>query len=76
MGKFINTCDAAHFLSISPRTLEKLRTSGQGPAFYKLRRRVVYRVSDLEQWARAGRHQSTNTEGRVESTPARQRSAP
>lgn len=43
--------EAAAFLKLSPRTLEKLRVIGGGPKFRKLGRRVVYAVADLECWA-------------------------
>jgi Helix-turn-helix domain len=42
--------EAAAFLKLSPRTLEKLRVIGGGPKFRKLGRRVVYAMVDLESW--------------------------
>lgn len=50
---------AAVFLDLSPRTLERFRVEGRGPAFLKLGRRVVYSRHDLLTWAEAQRHQST-----------------
>jgi predicted DNA-binding transcriptional regulator AlpA len=44
--------DALHerFL-IPPRTAQRWRASGGGPAFVRLgKRRVVYRVADVERW--------------------------
>jgi hypothetical protein len=36
---------------IPPRTAQRWRASGGGPAFVRLgRRRVVYRVADVERW--------------------------
>jgi hypothetical protein len=36
---------------IPPRTAQRWRASGGGPAFIRLgRRRVVYRVADVERW--------------------------
>jgi hypothetical protein len=49
--RFLTNADAARFLNLSPRTLEKLRVTGGGPRFRKLRRRVLYAVSDLRSWA-------------------------
>lgn len=63
MGKlnetFLNTTEAAQFLKVSPRTIEKWRITGEGPEFLRLgRRRVVYRPEDLESWAETGRCRS------------------
>jgi hypothetical protein len=41
---------------ISPRTLERWRWLGQGPAFLKLGRRVAYRLDDVEAFEAAQRH--------------------
>lgn len=57
--RFLRTPEAARFLSLSPRTLEKHRTYGTGPAFRKLGGRVVYAISDLQAWALKGRKEST-----------------
>ena len=36
---------------IPPRTAQRWRASGGGPAFVRLgRRRIVYRVADVERW--------------------------
>ena len=43
--------EAAALLRLSPRTLEKYRVIGGGPAFRKLGRRVFYALGDLEDWA-------------------------
>ncbi len=51
--RYLRTKEAAEFLSLSARTLEKHRTYGTGPAYRKLGGRVVYSVGDLESWARA-----------------------
>ena len=45
------TRQAADYLgSISPRTLDTMRSRGGGPVFVKLGRRVAYRKRDLDQW--------------------------
>jgi hypothetical protein len=51
MSVLLTTRDAARILALSPRTLERLRLSGDGPRFCKLRRSVRYRQADLELWA-------------------------
>lgn len=43
--------EAAAFLKLSPRTLEKMRVIGGGPRFRKHGRRVVYAIEDLERWS-------------------------
>jgi excisionase family DNA binding protein len=52
--------EAARFLGLSRSTLAKLRLIGNGPAYCKLGRRVVYRPSDLEAWLKARVTQDTS----------------
>ena len=49
--RYLTNDEAASFLKLSPRTLEKQRVRGDGPAFRKFGRRVVYAIADLEAWA-------------------------
>ena len=58
--RYLRTKEAAEFLSLSARTLEKHRTYGTGPAYRKLGGRVVYSVEDLESWANRGAVTSTS----------------
>jgi len=58
--RFLRTKEAAEFLSLSARTLEKHRTYGTGPAYRKLGGRVVYAIDDLEAWADRGAVTSTS----------------
>ena len=58
--RFLRTKEAAEFLSLSARTLEKHRTYGTGPAYRKLGGRVVYAVEDLQAWADRGLVTSTS----------------
>ena len=48
---YLTNDEAAVFLKLSPRTLEKQRVRGDGPRFHKFGRRVVYAIADLESWA-------------------------
>ncbi len=57
--RFLRTPEAARFLGLSGRTLEKHRTYGTGPAFRKLGGRVVYAIADLQAWANRGTKNST-----------------
>jgi hypothetical protein len=50
---YLSNDEAATFLKLSPRTLEKQRVIGGGPKFRKFGRRVVYALEDLEIWANA-----------------------
>jgi hypothetical protein len=56
----LTTMEAARLLSLSPRTLERLRLSGDGPRYCKLRRSVRYRQADLELWANQNSVASTS----------------
>ncbi len=58
--RFLRTKEAADFLSLSARTLEKHRTYGTGPSYRKLGGRVVYAVDELEAWAARGAVTSTS----------------
>lgn len=59
-ARYFNNAEAADFLKLSPRTLEKLRVVGGGPKFRKLGRRVVYALEDLESWTSARIRSSTS----------------
>lgn len=58
--RYLRTKEAAEFLSLSARTLEKHRTYGTGPAYRKLGGRVVYAIEDLQAWADRGAVTSTS----------------
>ncbi len=63
--RYLRTSEAAHFLSLSARTLEKHRTYGTGPAYRKLGGRVVYAVDDLQAWVQRGAMTSTSDPHRL-----------
>lgn len=50
---YLNTRQSAHFLSLSVRKLEKMRSAGTGPRFRRHGRLVFYHIEDLEAWSRA-----------------------
>ena len=50
--RYLRTQEAARFLGLSERTLEKHRTYGTGPTYRKLGGRVVYRLEDVEEYER------------------------
>ena len=67
--RFLRTKEAAEFLGLSARTLEKHRTYGTGPAYHKLGGRVVYSVDDLRAWADLGTKHSTSDPGQDDLMP-------
>ncbi|PRD40504.1 DNA-binding protein [Phyllobacterium phragmitis] len=69
--RFLRTKEAAHFLGISLRTLEKHRTYGTGPLYRKIGGRVVYAVNDLEAWTAIGARKSPKEQGAGTVFPAR-----
>lgn len=66
--RFVRTHDAAAFLGLSGRTLEKHRCTGMGPVFRKLGGRVVYAIEDLEAWAADRARSSTSDPGQQQSS--------
>lgn len=73
--RFLRTAEAARFLSLSGRTLEKHRTYGTGPIYRKIGGRVVYAVEDLKAWADRGAKTSTSDPGTGTVLPAKSRVA-
>jgi predicted DNA-binding transcriptional regulator AlpA len=69
--RFLRTPEAARFLSLSGRTLEKHRYFGTGPTYRKLGGRVVYAVEDLRVWADRGKRYSTSDPGQDDLMPRR-----
>lgn len=69
--RFLRTPEAARFLGLSHRTLEKHRTYGTGPTYRKLGGRVVYAHDDLIAWADQGVKTSTTDPGVATVRPAK-----
>ena len=61
---YLSTREAAEWLGLSTRTLDRYRVSGAGPAFHRFGSRVRYLLADLEAWAAARRRTSTSDDGR------------
>ena len=57
--QFLNQVHLARRWQISPRTLERWRWKGQGPAFVKVGGRVIYRLEDVEAYESGRRCEST-----------------
>ena len=66
--QMFSTKSAAAYVSdpdspLSPRTLEKWRIVGGGPAFIRVGGRVFYSRRDLDQWLVSCRRRSTSDQG-------------
>jgi len=48
---FLNTAQAAFYIGLSQRTLEKMRWRGAGPFFRRHGRYVRYHIDDLDAWS-------------------------
>jgi Helix-turn-helix domain len=55
---------AASYVGLSAAYLNKMRTQGGGPVFHKVGVRVLYRISDLDDWLSDKRRTSTADDGR------------
>jgi hypothetical protein len=57
---FLNTAQAAFYIGLSKRTLEKMRVIGGGPIYRKHGRYVRYHIDDLNAWSEARCKTSTS----------------
>uniref|UniRef100_E6VQ85 Helix-turn-helix domain-containing protein n=1 Tax=Rhodopseudomonas palustris (strain DX-1) TaxID=652103 RepID=E6VQ85_RHOPX len=73
--RYLRTPEAARFLGLSGRTLEKHRTYGTGPTYRKIGGRVVYALDDLQAWANRGAKTSTSDPGAGCVLPAKRHTA-
>ncbi len=48
--RYLDTKQAAAYVGLSVKTLEKLRVTGRGPRYAKAGRRVIYDRRDLDRW--------------------------
>lgn len=68
--RLLRTDEAARWLGLSGRTLEKHRCTGSGPSFRKLGGRVVYTIADLQAWIDAGVRQTTTPRANAARRPS------
>ena len=73
--RYLRTPEAARFLGLSGRTLEKHRTYGTGPRYSKLGGRVVYKLEDLQAWVERGAKSSTSDSTGEVVLPAKRHAA-
>ena len=59
--KHLTQTEVARRWCLSPRTLERWRWLGQGPAFLKLGGRVAYRLEDIEAFETAQTREAAST---------------
>lgn len=57
---YLTQQEAAAYLRLSPRTLERHRVAGTGAKFTRLGRRIVYRRDELDRWAEDRTFSSTS----------------
>ena len=57
---FLNTDQAAFYVGLSRRTLEKMRRQGRGPLFRKHGRYVRYHITDLIEWSQSSGRTTTD----------------
>ncbi len=60
---YLNTKETAKNLRVSPRTLEKKRVEGSGPAFIKVGRLVFYTEEAITAWINSRTRRSTSDPG-------------
>jgi helix-turn-helix protein len=70
MPELLTPLDAAAYLHVSPRTLEKWRMHGGGPRYRKLVHRVVYTQQDLDAWVEEQVRTSTSDPGQLPEPPS------
>ena len=59
---YLTQREAADYLRLSPRTLERKRVEGSGPRFVKAGKRVIYSVHEIDAWVVARTFASTAEE--------------
>ncbi len=69
--RLLRTEEAARYLGLSGRTLEKHRCYGTGPVYRKIGGRVVYAIDDLVAWSDRGVRRSTSDPDAERLPPAR-----
>ena len=57
------TAEAAEYVGMSPRTLERYRVTGEGPKYLKIGRLVYYLQRDLDDWLKTKVRRSTSDPG-------------
>lgn len=67
---FLNTAQAAFYIGLSQRTLEKMRIKAAGPKFRKHGRFVRYHIDELDEWSKGQSQASRSDKERAETGSA------
>ncbi|PAQ05471.1 helix-turn-helix transcriptional regulator [Mesorhizobium temperatum] len=67
---FLSTAQAAFYIGLSQRTLEKMRLTGNGPKFRKHGRYVRYHIDELDDWSKGRPQDPTPHDGEGSSGSA------
>ena len=59
-AKYLNNREAAEYLGLSVRTMNRYRVTGDGPPYYRLGNRVRYVRAELDEWVTGSRRTSTS----------------
>lgn len=62
---YLDTSDAARYLGLARKTLEKLRVVGGGPEFRKHGRYVRYALHELDRWSNGRARRTTSDPGYI-----------
>ncbi|TIN00616.1 MAG: helix-turn-helix domain-containing protein [Mesorhizobium sp.] len=60
---FLNTAQAAFYIGLSQRTLEKMRTQRLGPQLRKHGRYVRYHIDELDEWSKGRQQEAGSKDG-------------
>lgn len=67
VSPFLTTKEAAAYLRMSPRSIERLRVNGSGPPYKKCgkgkKAKVLYAINDLDAWLVDARRSTSTADG-------------
>ena len=62
LPRYLGPEAAAAYVGLSPKTLQRMRVTGEGPRYVKARRRVIYDRLDLDDWVAERKRRFTGEE--------------
>ena len=62
LPRYLGPEEAGAYLGLSPKTLQRMRVTGEGPPYVKARRRVIYDRLDLDDWTAKRKRRFTGEE--------------
>ena len=72
MKRFLSEREAGEYLGRSGAAMRFDRNRGQGPAHYRIGRRVLYRFEDLDKFVEARRVEGSEPSMRLIASPGKQ----